>query len=91
MAISVAAVRDLARDLGHYNLLVRPTRRSRFVCECACGFISRSVLNQRFAAEEGILHLENSIRDAHRSGHYSKPGRDTPVEHPSEGRPSRIA
>ena len=84
-------VRDLAASLGHRDLLVRPTRRERWVCECACGFISRSVLRPAFAAEEGMKHLENSIREAQRSGQADR-FVDTPEpEQSSERRRGHVA
>lgn len=84
-------VRTLAGQLGHRDLLVRPTRRSRFVCECSCGFISRSTLNVRFAAEEGIKHMENVVRTSSERGVPLPISSDTPIERTSESSHSQVA
>jgi hypothetical protein len=82
------AVRALASDLGHSDLNVEPQGRL-WIFRCSCGYRSAGTTYARYAAASGIRHLEAAIKRWQAAG--TPPIYDTPTEHTSESRTSRIA
>ena len=85
------AVRELAASLGHRDIVVRPTRSSRWLFECACGHISQSRNLPRQAATLAMSHLERSILDWRAAGMPDSWLVNTPTEPISESQSSDVA